>query len=226
MLAEEDEEDFWVCELQGEDCVLAGFEVDSKTTVELVGINSSVLEANHVISGVTTIYVPGATIMNGRLYILPGSHVVFGELLDENQNNKGGRKLETTADLASGFVSRTVIAVRIIASDAATTSSATEISDNIFGTDGDRVNLKTRFADCSYGEITIEPFIGISASGVEISNGVVEVNVPNKATDNDRGTIRNAALSALKSLVGEIYFQFDHIMLCLPPGTKRGGGGW
>jgi hypothetical protein len=200
--------------------------VDSKTTVELVGIDSSVLEANHVISGVTTIYVPGATIMNGRLYILPGSHVEFGELLDENQNNKGGRKLETTADLASGFVSRTVIAVRIIASDAATTSSATEISDNIFGTDGDRVNLKTRFADCSYGEITIEPFIGISASGVEISNGVVEVNVPNKATDNDRGTIRNAALSALKSLVGEIYFQFDHIMLCLPPGTKRGGGGW
>jgi hypothetical protein len=223
MLAEEDE-GLWVCELQGEDCALAGFEVDSKITVELVGIDSSVLEANHVISGVTTLHAPGATIMNGRLYIRPRSNVVFGELL-ENQNNKGGRKLKT-ADLASGGVSRTVIAVRIIASDAATASSVTEISDNIFGTDGDIVNLKTRYAACSYGEITIEPFIGISTSGVEISNGVVEVNIPNIATDINRMTIHNAALSALTALVGEIRFQFDHIMLCLPPGTTRDGGVW
>ena len=224
MLAE-DGEDLWACELQGEDCALAGFEVDSKITVELVGIDSSTLEANHVISGVTTLYIPGATIMNGLLYIPPGSNIVFGELL-ENRNNKGGRELKTTADLASGGVSRTVLAVRIVASDAATTSSATEISDKIFGTDGDIVNLKTRFAACSYGEITIDPFIGISASGYEISNGVVEVTIPNNATDTRRTTIGNAALSALKTLVGEIYFQFDHIMLCLPPGTTRGGGGW
>jgi hypothetical protein len=224
MLAGEDES-LWVCELQGEDCVLAGFEVDSKITVELVGIDSSVLEANHVLSGVRTLHVPGATIMNARLYIPPGSNVVFGELL-ENQNNEGGRKLVNTADLASGGVSRTVIAVRIIASDTATTSSAAEISDKIFGTDGDRVNLKTRYAACSYGEITIEPFNGISASGVEIFNGVIEVTIPNNAIDTNRGAIGNAALSALTALVGEINFQFDHIMLCLPPGTTRNGGGW
>jgi hypothetical protein len=225
MMTAEDE-GLWVCELQGEDCALAGFEVDSKITVELVGIDWSVLETNNVISGVTTLHSPGAILMNGLLYIPPGSsNVVFGELPEENQNNQGGRKLKT-ADYSSGGVSRTVIAVRIIASDVATTSSATEISDNIFATDGDSVNLKTRYEACSYGEITIEPFTGISASGVEISNGVVEVHIPNNATATSRESIRNAALSALKALVGEINIQFDHIMLCLPPGTTRDGKGW
>ena len=107
-----------------------------------------------------------------------------------------------------------MLAVRIIASDAATTSSESEISDKWFGTSGDTVNLKSQYKACSYDKLIMNAF-----SNTQVSDGVTTVTISETVSGASDDTIKNAAVTALGSLVNEP----DYVMLCLPPGTS---GSW
>jgi hypothetical protein len=106
-----------------------------------------------------------------------------------------------------------MVAVRVIASDATTTSSESEISDAWFGTSGDAVNFKSQYEACSYNKIQIDP-----ANTTDVSNGVTTVTISNTVNGTANGVIRNAVTAALGS---SFTSQFDHVMLCLPPGTSE-----
>jgi hypothetical protein len=54
-----------------------------------------------------------------------------------------GRKLQTGT--------KTVLVIRANAMDKSTTASENELSDDIFGTSGDVLNLKSQYALCSDG---------------------------------------------------------------------------
>lgn len=118
---------------------------------------------------------------------------------------------------------KSVIAIRVIAADASETSSAAVLSDEIFGTSGDLVNLRERSASCSYNKFKLEPYIGTTSTGVNVTNGVYEVTIPNNVTGVDGSIIRHAVQDAGNAVLGNMREQMDHVMLCLPPGVP---GSW
>ena len=61
---------------------------------------------------------------------------------------------------------KTVLVVRVVANDSSTTASADQLSDSVFGTNGDLVNLKTQYAACSHNQLQFQP-----ATGTGIANG-------------------------------------------------------
>lgn len=67
----------------------------------------------------------------------------------EEDKNQGHRNLATTTG------AKNVLAVRGIASDAQITSTEDELSDSVFGTFGNAVNLKSQMEDCSYDQLNI-----------------------------------------------------------------------
>ena len=71
----------------------------------------------------------------------------------------------------------------------------------------------------------MNPFIGQTNSSYVVDNGVVEVEISTNVTGQYDTIIKNAATAALSMLLGipDLSTTFDHVMLCLPPGTP---GGW
>ena len=61
---------------------------------------------------------------------------------------------------------KTVLVVRVVSNDSSTTASANQLSDSVFGTNGDLVNLKTQYAACSHNQLQFQP-----ATGTGIANG-------------------------------------------------------
>ena len=121
---------------------------------------------------------------------------------------------------------RFVLAVRVRAPDATTDSSLEELSDKIFGTNGDTVNLKTQYEACSYGKLKILPAQNAeeaNSDGGPIQDGVIEVSIEERVIGADPSRIANAALSATTKIIGDLETIVDHVMLCLPPGTR---GDW
>jgi hypothetical protein len=118
---------------------------------------------------------------------------------------------------------RKVLAVRVQANDSSPGSSLSEIGDKIFGTDGDAVNLVERYDSCSFGQLVMQPYNGVTAGGESISNGVIEVGIDMDVNGVDDEDVREAAMTATEARLGNLSDQFDHVMFCLPPGTD---GGW
>ena len=59
--------------------------------------------------------------------------------------------------------------------------------------------------------------------GLAVSNGVTTVNILNDVSGTSDSSIRTAVVNAATASLGNLSSQFDHLMLCLPPGTS---GGW
>ena len=115
-------------------------------------------------------------------------------------------------------VIKTVLVLRIEAADKATTASEAQLSDDIFGTDGDSLNLKSQFNECSYGQLQFEP---LTSSAVVGSDGVYTVALPNVTmageTDNP---IAWAAVDKATDELGSLLDSLaDHVIVCIPPGT-------
>lgn len=115
--------------------------------------------------------------------------------------------------------SYSVLALRVVAADASTTSSEDVIRNEIFGTDGDVVNLKSQYAACSYNQLNFYP-----SPDIRVNNGVYTVNIPDTTVNGvDNSVVRNAVISQATTELGNLPNQFDYVMTCIPPGTN---GGW
>lgn len=201
--------------------------------LELEGIDFGEIDDRGAISGETTLFAPGAYISNGRLEIPKGATLQYGDMPSRGPPNNVFNKQNTDRrrDLAvtSGGMTRRVLAIRVIASDTATSSSVDNLSSNIFGTGGiDNINLKSRYEACSNGDLKMEPFEGSTSTGISIpgnsfASGVVEVTIPNTVNGASHSTIRTAATNAATALLGDLPSQFHHVMICIPPGTS---GSW
>jgi hypothetical protein len=115
-----------------------------------------------------------------------------------------------------------VLVIRAVAADRSTTASESTLSDEIFGTSGDPVNLKSQYSRCSDGKLQFQPLTTNKKVG---SDGVYTVKLPTTYVSgaND-GTIRDAMVSKAAADLGASLDRIaDYVMLCLPPGTS---GGW
>ena len=126
----------------------------------------------------------------------------------KNNGNGSGRKLLTAG-------TKRVLVVRVIAPDATTPITMSGLSDDVFGTSGDQVNLKSQYAACSYNQLNFVPAV---ATGV--TDGVIEVTISQTVTGVNDATVRDAVYVALGS--GKPSYT-DYVMQCLPPGTN---GDW
>ncbi len=114
---------------------------------------------------------------------------------------------------------RSVLIVKVIANDTQSTLSIAQLSDSVFGNQGDRVNLKSQYLACSNGKLEFIP-----ATGENITDGVIEVVIDEAVAGKSHEHIKNATLSALTQQLGAApESQYQHIMIAIPPGTQ---GSW
>jgi hypothetical protein len=218
-LADGAESNKWQCELGDMDAWSAG-----KRLVDVEGL----VEADFatVRSGDSTIYAEGATITNGVMTIPSGLRKTFGRstrrgpaAAQEYANMEGLSPRQRRRDLSPIIEERSVLVVRVNAKDALNKLVASSLSNMIFGTSSN--SLKERYASCSYDEVTFKP-----ATGQDVTDGVTTISVSASATNADSSVVREAALNALTAKYGSLPSRFDHVMLCLPPGTRDNGNSW
>jgi hypothetical protein len=129
----------------------------------------------------------------------------------------GNRKLAS--------VVKKVLVLRIVASDIETNATEAELSNKIFGTSGDVLNLKSQYNRCSNGQIQFEP---LTTNNIVGPDGVYTVNLPSAIVTNASDVaIRDAAVDkATRDLAGGTALKnvADHVMICIPSGTKDSSG--
>ncbi len=173
------------------------------------------MKEGKVKSGTTVLNVDGSYDINGDgrrvLHVSNVDSITYEDFVP----NHHGRRLATTG-------TKNMLAIRVKAADASTSSSLAQISDNWFGTDGDTANLKSQYAACSYGALTCNAASMTTSTGVDVTDGVYEVTITENVSGADNNVIRNAVVAAGNAALGNMQSQFDHVMLCLPPGTNSG----
>ena len=66
----------------------------------------------------------------------------------------------------------------------------------------------------------MEPFVGTTTTGVSIADGVVQVTVNVNVVGRDDESVASDVENALEAYLGDLPNQFDHVILCLPPGVN------
>ena len=153
-------------------------------------------------------------------------------MLSQLGSSEGGYQYSNELDRAASKTSfwnrklqtgnKKVVVLRIIAQDKSTTASEAQLTDDIFGTAGDPLNLKSQFDQCSYGQLQFQPTTSVAAIG---SDGVYTVRMPTTVVTNQADNpIAWAAVSKAEADLGVSLTSIaDHVIVCIPPGTS---GGW
>ena len=121
---------------------------------------------------------------------------LFGRDLLEEQRVQNSQVNNDQRRLKTG--ERSVLVVRIQAADATTGFSESDLSNSVFGTGNDEVNLRDQYLKCSHDQLTFNP-----ATGSGVNNGVVTVDIrPETITGRDDGEIRNIVNTKLAEMFG------------------------
>ena len=184
-----------------------------ETTGQIVSLSAfeshilQMVKSGAIESGAATLIQEGAYFddENRRLILDEGAHP--NSLTIETKQKDNRRKLFTGT--------KTFLALRVEASGASTSSSENQISDSWFGTNGDPMNFKSQMEACSYNQFLVDP-----ASDSNVSDGVYTVNISNTVSNVDNSVIVNAAITAGNNALGNMASQYEHVMVCVPPGTN------
>ena len=187
-------------------CILA-----DDTSYTITNVDDTFIDKNFIngpfISGSTTFELPSDAVVNKSTATITTSSEIKLEKNVEKQ-------LKTTG-------TRTILIVRIVASDGATTSDTATLGDSVFGYNGNPVNIKSQFDACSHGGLIMEecPDLNSIDSRPNIVSGTVTVNVPTSVSDGD-SAMENAVTTELGSQFGTSASNLaDHVMYCFPTGT-------
>jgi hypothetical protein len=117
---------------------------------------------------------------------------------------------------------KTVLVIRVDAQDSKTTATEAELADDVFGSSGDQLNLKSQYSACSDGKLTLVPLKSNSIVGTD---GVYTVKIPKFSVNgiNDGALLAEVINKASSSLGARLDTIAAHVMVCLPPGTQ---GNW
>jgi hypothetical protein len=156
--------------------------------------------------------------------IIPPGHTRFLSNVVNFDNQEGNER----RNLAVVNGTRTILVVRVIATDGNTTADEATLASNVFD---DSVNVAKQYSACSHGKLNFtkadnRALTGTNDDNVEtdITNGVTTVKIPvliNQGPD----TMNNAITLALKQNFGGVSSPnelADHVMYCFPPGTMGG----
>jgi len=203
-------------------------ELPNGKMVDIIGLDNEFKYANKgkLVSGRTKLNIVGASMKRGKLYVPNTFQVQMAQVQIEKKPISNKDKISIMG-FGTSQVTKKVLVLRANAPDASTTSTTSQISDKIFGTDGDSYNLKSHYAACSYNELLFEPFSG-DMNGETIVAGVGEVTLASNIVGVDRNVVKQSMLDAADEKYGDLSTkiandELDYVMLCLPPGTD---GSW
>mmetsp|Transcript_33264 Transcript_33264/g.80431 ORF Transcript_33264/g.80431 Transcript_33264/m.80431 type:complete len:935 (-) Transcript_33264:141-2945(-) len=143
----------WRCRMKGQDATNAGALVGGyHANVDIQGIDYVLAAKPDIVSGETLLFAQGAIIEDHVLVITPNTELKFDT---QHAIGGGGRRR-----LATSTGNKDVLVVRVVTTDSQPTATAAQMSDSVFGTSGDPVNLKSQYEGCSDNKITITPATG------------------------------------------------------------------
>lgn len=122
---------------------------------------------------------------------------------DEQQRNVDQLRRHLSS---STLGDKSVVAVRVQATDAVYSNSEAVLRREVFGIGegGDNFNLASGYDECSYGSLTFSPLASQSGDGgVSIENGVVTISVDVAVAGNDDSIVRNAVTSKIRATFGD-----------------------
>lgn len=171
-------------------------------------------------SGATVLTISGATVTSAGIQISQGAQASILPTGIE------ARRLQTDT------VDKKVLVVRVKTWAATTTPSVRELSDSVFGSSGDPVNLSTQYDKCSYGKMTFSPTRLNDGDPTLRASGVYEVEIATSSRDHEvlremiadklNADFPNTPLPDVSWGVLDERVPFDHVMYCMPPGTSMG----
>jgi len=99
---------------------------------------------------------------------------------------------------------KSVLVVGVVAQDAMTSFSESELADSVFGHLGDPVNLRSQYADCSYGKLIFDEADSRTGtgSGTSIADGTVTVTLPGIPVSVGDGFMVNVITDTLNAEFG------------------------
>ena len=154
------DKDYWSCDLAPADA-----SPETGYNIKLDGFDfSSGKDPQGVpfVSGETTFFAPGIQLYAlGRARVPAQANAVFQRV--------SSRRLATVTGTS------TFLAVRVVALDQQTTATESYVSDKIYGTSGDPVNLKTQLTACSNNQFIVSPANKMASTGITVNNGVVSI---------------------------------------------------
>ncbi len=193
----DDDEEIFECELDpsetdGISSLSVPIELDDDQKKEL----KDKLRRGDLVSEESTLIFnrSGIKIGNGKIQVPRGRRIKLGK-----RKNKSRRRLSDV------YGTKPMLAVRVTDSAGKVVPfSASQVGDDIFGTNGDPVNLKSQMAGCSFDQLTItagDPPTN-SAGTNEVAPGVIDVTIPIELVGNSRTAIRNAVTTAAQNQLG------------------------
>jgi len=194
------------CELQGADAALVGPNI-----LNIDGTIIKWLEPANVVSGKTTLFSPDLLIAKKSIElpngVLTPDNLILG-IIDHE-------------DILPGVLGeKTVLVVRVQASNAITSFSEAYLSDSVFGNGNDPVNLSSQYSACSANKLNFTKANERTGNSTNISNGVTTITVTTSTSQGDE-VMRNAISAELASqfAVSSPELLADHVMYCLPSGA-------
>jgi len=99
----------------------------------------------------------------------------------------------------------------------AVAESLAQISDDVFGSFSNPVNLKSQMSACSFGKVNFIPGAFPESAGDNAdSPGVIEVNIPISLTASNRYDVANAVTTAVQEKLGtSLPGPYQHVMCVL-----------
>eukprot|EP00980_Cylindrotheca_fusiformis_P015406 scaffold4335_cov119-Cylindrotheca_fusiformis.AAC.9 len=173
-----------------------------------------------LLSGETTLDIPPNTTwidVNTQTLQLDAPPKLVNSVVVVEESVRRNRRRLATRNKASGI--KTVLVVRVQATNRATTKSEAELADDIFGDQGDVNNLRSQYSACSFNKFIISKAKDRNGRSAKIRNGVVTIH-PGMATNVGDDRMLNAIYSQLRTQFSTDPTNLaDFIMFCLPHGT-------
>lgn len=166
-----------------------------------------------LVSGETRLDIPSDAMVDpeSATLLLSGPPRLINEDTD-NDGRQRRRLTQTTGD-------RTVLAVRVVASNDAFSKSEYQLSQSVFD---DAINLKSQYAACSHGKLNFQKRPNLNGRSTNVRNGVVTITV-GMPVQVGHATMVNAISQELVRQFGKTRDTIaHHVMYCLPPGTMHG----
>ena len=129
------------------------------------------------------------------------------------------RRLLSVQDRRAGI--KRVLVLRVHGADSRLSLTQNDLSERIFGigSGAPAVNVRSQYQACSFGKFRVVP-----ATGTGITNGVATVTIGDVKGKNPFNLENQAVTAAQNKLqIRDLEADFDHVLICLPPGTLYGG---